>query len=659
MHWLKNPFKQNKPKNKDNKLANTKYTDLYTENKRDSDRGFLDDMYSTYLGTKHMRKNVNDHSNGQSKLANNVRNAGYEMIESQVNTEIPQVSVRSKSNGFDWLAKNVQSKTQSDVEESNIQLIHDENERLTPIYGLSMVLVSWNPSIKHHLYNGDKEIINIDPKQFIGQKRVYDIEKMDYFFLEFPTTKKAVLSEYGVDVDAESEAEPNLNVLDDSTVNTGKSDSGDEMVTKVMMFYKDEDGDVGLYVFVNNVELLDAPKYYLPKVSVCQECKEENPQGTKECEFCGSKKLKTTNKETEVIKEDKRLRPIQITSKNFEVIPNEQNELTIKETEFNKVITRDVPKGTEVQRFKPTRYPLAVRINTPHQYKFGGQSDLAVIYDQLVSLSKIVSKIEEKIIKSGAIISVPEESNFTLTDQVYQVIKMTAQDSMLLKVENLQADIQQDIQYAREMYETLKSTLGITDSFQGKQEVAAESGKAKQLKIQQSAGRLGSKLFNKYNFYGNLFRIMFEFDLCFTGEVRPFVMKDSNGADNWAYFDRHEFLVQDETGEWYYNTDFVVNADSGGGLSNDKASLMAMAEKQYQMQLIDKQQYWTVLRDAGFPNANKMIDRLKETEAEGDKVNRVLEQLFELQPEQFMSLQQMSDEERMQYIEQAMSQPML
>lgn len=650
-------FSKNKPKNSENKLANKEFTDLYIQNKRDSDRSFLDDMYATYLGTKHMRKNVNDQSIGQSKLANNVRNAAYEMIESQVNTEIPQVSVRSKSNGFDWLAKNVQAKTQSDVDESNIQQIHDENERLTPIYGLSMVLVSWNPSIKHHLYNGEKQLINIDPKQFIGQKRVYDIEKMDYFFLEFPTTKKAILSEYGVDVDAESESEPNLNVLDDATVNTGKSDPNDEMVTKVMMFYKDKDGDVGLYVFVNNVELLDAPKYYLPKVAVCQECNEENPQGSKECEFCGSKKLKVTNKETEIIKEDLQLRPIEIVSKKFEIVPNEQGVLSVKETEVNKVIPRNVPQGTEVQRFKPTRYPLAVRINTPHQYKFGGQSDLAVIYDQLVSLSKIISKIEEKIIKSGAIISVPEESTFTLTDQVYQVIKMTAQDSMLLKVENLQADIQQDIQYAREMYETLKSTLGITDSFQGKNEVAAESGKAKQLKIQQSAGRLGSKLFNKYNFYGNLFRIMFEFDLCFTGEVRPFVMKDSNGADNWAYFDRHEFLVQDETNEWYYNTDFVVSADSGGGLSNDKATLMAMAEKQYQMQLIDKTQYWTIMRDNGYPNAGKMLDKLKEVQEEGDKVNRILEQLFELQPEQFMSLQQMTDEERMQYIEQAMAQP--
>lgn len=654
---MKNPFKQAKSEKKKeplNKLANSEYTQLYTENKRDSQRGFYDDMYATYLGTKHMRKNVNDQSTNQSKLANNVRNAGYEMIESQVNTEIPQVSVRSKSNGFDWLAKNVQAKIQSDVDESNIQQIHDENERLTPIYGLSMVLVSWDPSIKHHLYNGEKKLINIDPKQFIGQKRVYDIEKMDYFFLEFPTTKKAILAEYGVDVEAESESEPGLNVLDDATVNTGKSDDSDEMVTKVMMFYKDKDGDVGLYVFVNNVELLDAPKYYLPKVAVCKECGEENPQGPKVCEYCGSKSLKITNKEVETIKEDLQLRPIEFTTKKFETVPNAEGVLAIKEVEFNKVIPRNVPKGTEVKRFKPTRYPIAIRINTPHQYKFGGQSDLAVIYDQLVSLSKIISKIEEKIIKSGAIIGIPEESNATLTDQVYQILKLSAAELAQLRVVNLQADISQDIAYAREMYEILKSTLGITDSFQGKNEVAAESGKAKALKIQQSAGRLGSKLFNKYNFYGNLFRIMFEFDLCFTGETRPFVMKDSNGADAWTYFDRHEFLVQDETGEWYYNTDFVVSADSGGGFENDKISMLAQAKEQFQLGLLTPEQYWQQLRDLGYNNANKMLDQLKAQQEDSDKVNQLLQQMLELSPEQFMSLQQMSEEERMQYIGQIM-----
>jgi len=347
---VKNPFKSDKPSkasNKEplNKMANQEYTQLYTDNKRDSQRDFYDDMYSTYLGTKHMRKNVNDQSTGQSKLANNVRNAGYEMIESQVNTEIPQVAVKSKANGFDWLAKNVQAKTQSDIDESNIQQIHDENERLTPIYGLSMVLVAWDPSIKHHLYNGEKKLINIDPKQFIGQKRVYDIEKMDYFFLEFPTTKKAILAEYGIDVEAESESEPGLNVLDDATVNTGKSDDTDEMVTKVMMFYKDKDGDVGLYVFVNNVELLDAPKYYLPKVAVCEECGEENPQGTKVCEYCGAKKLKTTNKETETITEELILRPIEYTDKLFTVVTDENDpkQSKVQEVEYNKVIERIVP----------------------------------------------------------------------------------------------------------------------------------------------------------------------------------------------------------------------------------------------------------------------------------------------------------------------------
>jgi len=212
------------------------------------------------------------------------------------------------------------------------------------------------------------------------QKRVYDIEKMDYFFLEFPTTKKAILSEYGVDVEAESESEPGLNVLDDATVNTGKSDDTDEMVTKVMMFYKDKDGDVGLYVFVNNVELLDAPKYYLPKVAVCEECGEENPQGTKVCEYCESKKLKTTNKETETITEELILRPIEYTDKLFTVVSvdGDPERSKVQEVEYNKVIERVVPQGTEVKRFKPMRYPIALRINTPHHYKFGGQSDLSV-----------------------------------------------------------------------------------------------------------------------------------------------------------------------------------------------------------------------------------------------------------------------------------------
>lgn len=632
--------------------AKTEYTDKYLEAKAQCDRDTLNEFYSLYLGTKHVRKNINNQSSVTSKLANNVRNAAYEMIESQVNTQIPQPTVRSKMPGFDWLAKLTKSKLINDLDESCINKIHDENERLTPIYGLSLVMLAWNPDFKHNLYNGEKKFINIDPKQLIPQPRVYDLQKMDYFFIELPATKKSILDKYGVDVDDEAESEPGLNVLDDDTVNTGKAGATDELVTEVMMFYRDDEGDVGLYVFVNNTELLDADKFYLPKVMECQECGQENPQGVKVCEYCGAKKLKRVNKDYEVINKPLILSPIEFNDNTKTVETDEKGQLKVITNTFTKVIERNVEAGSKVKRFKPTTYPVIVRINTPHQYKFGGQSDLAVISDQLVSLSKIISKIEEKIIMSGSIVAVPENAQFTLTDQVYQVIKMSPADAQLLRVETLQADIQQDILYAREQYEMLKSTLGITDSFQGKNEVSAESGKAKQLKIQQSAGRLGSKMFNKFDSYSQLFKLMFEFDLCFTNEIRPFVMRDSNGSDDWGHFDKHEFLVQDNAGEWYYNADMIINADASSGMPNDIMFLLEQTQLQYQSGLIDKKQYWTILKNIGFPNANMMLDAFMTTEQSGDKIKVLLDQIREMQPEQRDAFFNMPPEEQDQYIGQ-------
>lgn len=651
---MKNPFKQSKTKQSISSQANTEYTDKYIEAKAQFDRDAFNEWYSLYLGTKHVKSNINSKSAQPTKLANNVRNAAYEMIESQVNTQIPSPNVRSKMPGFDWLAKLTKNKLINDLEESCINKIHDENERLTPIYGLSIVMLAWNPDFKHNLYNGEKKFINIDPKQLIPQPRVYDINKMDYFFIELPSTKKSVKDKYGIDVDDESESEPELNVLDDDTVNTGRSTATDEMVTEVMMFYRDSDGDVCLYVFVNNTELLDAKKFYLPKVMECQECKEENPQGSKECEYCGSKKLKVIDKEYEEIKKSLMLNPIEFKDHTKTVEADETGQPRVITNDFTKVIERNVEAGTKVKRFKPTTYPVVVRINTPHQYKFGGQSDLAVISDQLVSLSKIISKIEEKIIMSGSIVAVPENAQFTLTDQVYQVIKMSPADAQLLRVETLQADIQQDILYAREQYEMLKSTLGITDSFQGKNEVSAESGKAKQLKIQQSAGRLGSKIFNKFDSYSQLFKLMFEFDLCFTNEIRPFVMRDSNGSDDWGHFDKHEFLVQDNAGEWYYNADMIINADASSGMPNDIMFLLEQTQNQYQAGLIDKKQYWTILKNIGFPNANMMLDAFITTEQSGDKIKVLLDQIREMPPEQRDAFFNMPPEEQDQYIGQVM-----
>jgi len=328
----------------------------------------------------------------------------------------------------------------------------------------------------------------------------------------------------------------------------------------------------------------------------------------------------------------------------------------VVEEDYTKIIERFIPAGTEIKRFKPTNYPVAIRVNTPHQYKLGGQSDITVVYDQITSLQKIISKIEEKIIKSGAIIAVAADSDFSITDEVYQIIKMTAAESSVLKVEDLQANIQQDILYAQEQYTIIKSTLGITDSFQGKADTTAQSGKAKQVQIQQSAGRLGSKLFNKFDFYTQLFKLMFEFDLCFTDEIRPFVRKDSEGKDDWDNFNKYEFLVQDTTGEWYYNTDFIVTAESSDGVPNDKMFLIERADVQLGNGALDVKQYWEQLRGLNYPGATKVLDQIRARTDEADKIQMLLEQLKELAPEQREAFFMASPEEQQALLDQVLTQ---
>ena len=638
-----------------------KWSAKYLEAKRNTETEDLNRLYAMFLGSKAVSKNINDQSSTTSKLANNVRAAGYEMIESQVNTLIPEATVRSKLPGYDWLASAVQDKINSDIEESTINKIHDENERLTPIFGYSLVLLCWNPDIKRHLYSGEKEPIKINPKQIVGQRKIFDIQKMDYWFLETPTTKKTIKERYGVDVDSENESEPSLTSVNDSTVKSSGNTDSSELVTEVKCFYRDDEGDVGLFVFVNNTELGDYPKYYLPRVAVC-ECGKDNPQGTRECLKCSSKKLKDRVDEYETTTENMELTPISYkdTKKTVQVemvldeSGNQTEKKKIVEEEYDKIIERKITAGTRIKRFKPTNYPIAVRINTPHEYKLGGQSDIAVIYDQLTSLQKVISKIEEKIIKSGAIIAVEEDSTFAITDEVYQIIKMSNKEAIMLKVENLQADIQQDILYAREQYDILKSTLGITDSYQGKADTTAQSGKAKQVQIQQSAGRLGSKIFNKFDFYTQLFRLMFEFDLCFTDEIRPFVRKDAEGKDDWDNFNKYEFLMQDSADEWYYNTDFIIAAESNDGVPNDKMFLIGETKEQFQMGALDIKQFWEQLHGLNYPGASKVLDQIRDRTEETDKVQLLLEQLKELDPQRLADFINATPEVQQQYLDQVM-----
>jgi len=552
--------------------------------KSGQDLSLMDKREFLYLGDRHVEKNINS-VNQPKKQSNNIWNIGFEFIESQVNNQIPMPTVKSKREGFDTQAAMIADSISNDIKESDIEAINDRNERITPLQGFSIIEVAWNPNFKHHLYRGEIELIGRHPKQLVTQPKVYNLQKMDYFFILSDVTKDYVQRRYKKDLSGEEEQYPENTRLFDTDQNssgsaTSAQDTEEEPLTEIVCWYKDEDGDICKYVWINDTELEDLPKFFYRR----------NKDGT--------------YMETEILDRD--------------IVDVDGRPIAYK--------------GEKVPMFIPSRYPVSVRINVPRNFHFGGQSDLDVIGDQQDSIKRVVHKMEEKIIKGGSLIKALEDHDrLKITDEIYQIIRGTQQQLAAIDTLDLTADISKDLLYCQEQYRIAQSMLGITNSFQGKEDVTATSGKAKQIQVQQASGRLNSKMFNKNVHFKELFEIIFEHKIAFYDEIRPYLAQDIEGNDSFGEFDKYLLLQRDKRGNLYWNTDFLIGTDGVYGLPKDPMFMYEQTMALFSAQAIDVQQLWTVLEGLQFPAASRIKQQWSEKMNQQEQMAQMEQMITELQ----------------------------
>lgn len=592
----------------------------------------IDEREQLYSGAHSVDRNLNA-TRGPSAVANNVRNVAYEMIESQVDTTIPMPTVKAKRRGLDFLAEMIEDSHQADIlSELPMQKINDMMERVTPVQGQSYVLVSWNPDYTHREYVGELELTHIHPKQFIPQPGVYDVQQMDYFFILSSVTREFVKRRFDIDIDEDEQEEyPQIASLeyDEHTQSHDSASFQNEKVTLITCWYKDEDGEIGRICWVNDTLLEDSPKFFHRRQAVCRECGQVLPQGTEQCE-CGGK-TKIEEMEYETLDHDLELEPLVYTKKRRTVQRDMLGKaIGVEESEEEVVEERIIPAGTQIPYYSPKRYPIAVRSNTPKAFSLSGMSDIDIIRDQQDSIKKVLTKVEGKILQGGSILTKLASTKLRVTNEDYQVLELdNIADKQAIDVITMQAQIAQDMAYYDDQYKAIQSTLGISDSFQGKKDTTATSGKAKEIQVQRAAGRLLSKVLNKYDFYRQLYSIMFEFKLAFYDEVRPFIRQNIDGSDDWGDFDKYQFLLQDAAGEWYYCTDFIFNSDSGQGIPNDKMWLYDQILALYQAQAIDLVMLWTILEQLKFPMAGMILAQIKERQEQAEEAEEaVAEQML-------------------------------
>lgn len=514
-----------------------------------------------------------------------LRPLSYELIEAQVSTVIPPVRVDPEryNLGRARNALTLEKTIEQDLIKAGIVKLNDEDERSTYIYGTSIWLIEWDETIKSHGEVGAPVISLVRPDQFIPQPGVADVQRLEYCFIDFDTTVQEAARKYDANIEKLKQA---------MTPREGDKDgyTGDEdsMVVHVC-YYRNDDGKVSEYVWTDGLELLDYEDIYSRRREVCQICGRSGAlsEDGKTCD-CGGKIIEQPVEYEELHKDIildagnvvKQRRIIPALSPVIDKGQPVMEPVKVPATDANGMpITEEVDgmplpmmvdswqvkmEPTKIPWYTPSLLPIVARKNTSTEASIFGQSDLEYIKDIQQEYNKIKSRIYEKMIGSSVFPVIPERAIMEADNTINQKV-VRIPDGVPLNqfgAIDTSVSVQQDLLYLQQLYDEAQRTLGITNSFLGAADTTAKSGKAKQIQVNQSAGRLESKRQMKYHAYCEIANIIFQYRLAYSDEPVPVKMTDEYGMVHYSAFNRYDYVEYDDvTGEWYYDDRYLFRVD--------------------------------------------------------------------------------------------------
>jgi hypothetical protein len=551
------------------------------------------------------------------------RNVTYELIESQFSSYLPSTAVTPEvwSERNERNAKSVEKLLRNKRNKLPFERMNDIDERYTPIYGGSVWLVEWDNSIKSHRTVGDVRVSVLSPTHFVGQPYIFDIDDMEYCFVTFETTKEEIVRKYDVDFSVAEETE--------SEVGNGT----DETATIVVCYYKDEEDKVCQYIWSGDIELSDIDDYYARKKEVCKICGKR-----KELCTCEHPKYERENEDYEELDHDIVLSDGSVLYANSPVIEDGQvvtekrsqpaylDDGSVALDEVNGIVVPmmvdvEVPKleRTKLPYYAPKKFPIVIRKNTSQEDSLFGQSDCDFIRLQQQAINKLESRILEKSMKAGVYPTAPEDGAGQFDNGIYDnVIKVDPSTAKLYGRIDLQVDLSQDTAQAERQYQNAKRILGITDSYQGQADSTAQSGKAKQIQVNQSAGRLDSKRRMKNATYAEIDEIIFQYYLAYADEPRTVSYVDAQGRLQNATFNRYDFIERDENGDYYYNTNYLFATDMTGNIEQSRETIWQENRLNFQNGCYGNPQdleslliFWQQMEKHHYPDARDMVERIR------------------------------------------------
>ena len=562
----------------------------------------FDKQEMLYDGSAHIFRNRPAGSPASKKDSQLVRNFVWELIESEVDCTIPAAKVTALHPEHDALARKIEDFLNGESMRLGFRMLNDRNERETYIHGNSYFGVSWDALGGLHRQLGAVAVNAINCRQVIPQPGRDTLAECDWFFVAEAMTAKEIRKKFGKDVPDGAEEET-------ETRKRGEEELRGQncLQTVIHAYYKNESGGVGKYTWVGQSVLEDFEDYLERKERVCKKCGAEMPGEC--CPVCGGRDFKLQS-----VQEVEVELPGQL----------EEQEITDPATGESVRVQAVVTRREKVPVYRIREYPIVMRKNVSRSNTFLGISDADVIADEQEAQKKYAQKMSEKLLKGGSIVTLPMEARIETTDKELKVVRLdTPQQKALIDVLNIQADVSRDMAVMNLCYDWAKSTLGITDSYQGKYDASAGSGTAKQTSVNQAAGRLESKRVLKHEAYAQLYRLMFLFWLAY-GSEKACIAHDGIEGRSYDEMNKADFLAQDDAGEWYWIDEFLFDVDTASVNPADRRGLQELLEKEYAAGMFGdaantetRIMFWTMQQKLHHPFASaalEMLAKVKEQE---------------------------------------------
>lgn len=524
-----------------------KFNALYIEAlaARDSDENVkptnLEKWRKAYKGTLNALDSNGEESKRKSRQ---LRKTIFEVVESIIDNSVPMPKLKPRYKSDLPLVEITENYLKFEVDRILTKYINDKSERATYIDGTCWYKVWWDSLDNSHERSGDVKIELCTADQIVPQPGVTDYKQLEYLFEISEVSVSRLYDMYGRIID-------------------GVDSAG--QVTVISCYYLNENRVVGLFSWCPTTMqvICNEKDWQIRKLRRCTNCDAVNPIA-EECNICGNKSFKYSNAYKEILDED---------------IDEIYNPYDAGETDDTS--QRDTYKtrtflnaGTEIPFYQIRQIPFVPRPAISDVNSIYGISEARILLDMQDMINKLLTKSADKTLKSGAVVTKPKNMKISDTDDTFKIFGVqTPEEAQMVQAKQIVADTSQDIVLANMMYDSAKSSSGVTDSFQGKRDTTATSGKAKQYSAALTAGRIESLRVMKAAAFAGVYELILKYLLAFSDETRKFVKVLPNGSQTEQMWNKYMFLEKDKYGNIYYRDDFHFDSDTASTLSQNRTQM--------------------------------------------------------------------------------------